>query len=118
MLENGKYKGRVTTYGFRATFRNICILHKAKLFQKGISDEVIESDLTHKANDEVKFAYEREKATLEQQRILMQWYRDYLNGLRELELQSCLFWHLLLCFNLYQISLHSHLLALLNAFLS
>ena len=84
-LENGKYKGRVTAHGFRATFRTICSLHKAELLQKGISDEVIESALAHKTDNEIKYAYEREKASLEQLRILMQWYGDYLNSLYEFE---------------------------------
>lgn len=84
-LENGKYKGRVTAHGFRATFRTISTLHKAQLLQKGISDEVIESALAHKTENEIKFAYEREKASLKQKRILMQWYGDYLNALCEFE---------------------------------
>lgn len=87
-IANGKYKGRVTAHGFRATFRTICSLHKAQLLQKGISDEVIESALAHKTDNEIKFAYEREKATLEQLRILMQWYGDYLNSLCEFELKQ------------------------------
>ena len=87
-LENGKYKGRVTAHGFRATFRTICTLHKAELLQKGISDEVIESALAHKTDNEIKYAYEREKASLEQLRILMQWYGDYLNNLCEFELKQ------------------------------
>lgn len=87
-LENGKYKGRVTAHGFRAIFRTICTLHKAELLQKGISDEVIESALAHKTDNEIKFAYEREKASLTQLRILMQWYGDYLNNLCKFELNK------------------------------
>ena len=87
-IANGKYKGRVTAHGFRATFRTICSLHKAELLQKGISDEVIESALAHKTDNEIKFVYEREKATLAQKRILMQWYGDYLNSLCEFELKQ------------------------------
>ncbi len=87
-IANGKYKGRVTAHGFRATFRTICTLHKAELLQKGISDEVIESALAHKTDNEIKYAYEREKASLEQLRILMQWYGDYLNNLCEFELKQ------------------------------
>lgn len=85
-LANSKYKGKITAHGFRATFRTICTLHKADLLQKGISDEVIESALAHKTDDEIKFAYEREKSTLTQLRILMQWYGDYLNNLCEFKL--------------------------------
>ena len=85
-FEKGKYRGKTTTHGFRATFRTICSLHKAELLQKGISDEVIESALAHKTDNEIKFAYEREKATLEQKRILMQWYGDYLHNLCAFEI--------------------------------
>lgn len=80
-LNKGKWNGKVTTHGFRATFRTICTLHKAELLQMGISDEVIETCLAHKEANSIKYAYEREKSTLQQQRILMQWYGDYLNAL-------------------------------------
>lgn len=85
-FNNSKYRDKLTTHGFRATFRTICSLHKAELLQKGISDEVIESALAHKTDNEIKFAYEREKASLEQLRILMQWYGDYLHSLCAFEL--------------------------------
>lgn len=85
-FNNGKWEQKVTTHGFRATFRTICSLNKAELIQKGISDEVIEACLAHKTDNQVKFAYEREKATFEQKRILMQWYGDYLNNLCEFEI--------------------------------
>ena len=87
-FHKGKYKDRQTPHGFRATFRTICSLHKAELLQKGISDEVIESALAHKTDNEIKFAYEREKSTLEQLKILMQWYGDYLNNLCKFELDK------------------------------
>lgn len=47
----------------------------------GISDEVIEAALAHKESNAVKFAYERDRATNEQLKRLMQWYGDYLNNL-------------------------------------
>ena len=80
-LNKGKWNGKVTTHGFRATFRTICTLHKAQLLQIGISDEVIETCLAHKESNSIKYAYEREKSTLKQQEVLMQWYGDYLNNL-------------------------------------
>ena len=82
--ENGKWHRRVTSHGFRATFRTICSINKAELLGLGISEEVIESALAHKEFNQVKFSYEREKATLEQKRTLLQWYEDYLNGIEDL----------------------------------
>ncbi|MCI6344469.1 MAG: tyrosine-type recombinase/integrase [Campylobacter sp.] len=79
-----KYNGVATSHGFRATFRTICSLHKAELLKLGISDEAIESALAHKERDQVKFAYERETATLAQKRILMQWYADFLESIEPL----------------------------------
>ena len=85
-LNKGKWQGKVTTHGFRATFRTICTLHKAELLQMGRRDEVIEVCLAHKETNSIKYAYEREKSTLQQQRILMQWYGDYLNALCDFKL--------------------------------
>lgn len=79
-----KWSGKVTTHGFRATFRTICSQHKIELIKIGIGEEVIESVLAHKTLNEVKYAYEREKATLEQKQKLMQWYGDYLNSIEPL----------------------------------
>ncbi|MDL0089980.1 site-specific integrase [Campylobacter sp. PS10] len=80
-LNNQKYKGKITAHGFRATFCTICSQNKATLLQMGISDEVIETALAHKESNAVKFAYERDRATNEQLKRLMQWYGDYLNNL-------------------------------------
>ena len=82
--EKDKYKGIATSHGFRATFRTICSLNKAELLNLGISEEAIESALAHKEFNQVKFAYEREKATIEQKAKLMQWYGDYLNSIEPL----------------------------------
>ena len=79
-----KYNGKVTSHGFRATFRTICSLHKAELLQMGISEEAIESVLAHKEYNPVKFSYEREKATIEQKRKLLEWYANYLNNIEPL----------------------------------
>lgn len=79
-----KYKGIATSHGFRATFRTICSRNKAELLNLGISEEAIESALAHKEFNQVKFAYEREKATIEQKQKLMQWYGDYLNSIEPL----------------------------------
>ena len=79
-----KWHNKASSHGFRATFRTICSQHKAELLELGISEEVIESALAHKEPNQVKFSYEREKATLEQKRVLLQWYEDYLNGIEDL----------------------------------
>lgn len=79
-----KYNGRATSHGFRATFRTVCSLHKAELLQMGISEEAIESILAHKEYNPVKFSYEREKATTEQKRTLLEWYGKYLNNIEPL----------------------------------
>lgn len=80
-LNKGKWNGKVTTHGFRATFRTICSIHEATLLKLGIGNNVIESALAHKTINAIQFAYEREKSTIKQQMILMQWYGDYLNDL-------------------------------------
>ena len=82
--QKDKYKGVATPHGFRATFRTICSQNKAELLALGISEEAIESVLAHKEFNAVKFAYEREKATMEQKAKLMQWYGDYLNAIEPL----------------------------------
>lgn len=79
-----KYSGKATSHGFRATFRTICSLHKAELLNMGISEEAIESVLAHKEYNPVKFSYEREKATTEQKRTLLEWYGKYLNNIEPL----------------------------------
>ena len=76
-----KYKGIATSHGFRATFRTICSTNKAELYALGITEEAIESMLAHKEFNQVKYAYEREKATMEQKAKLMQWYADYLESI-------------------------------------
>ncbi|WP_254064927.1 site-specific integrase [Campylobacter sp. CCUG 57310] len=79
--EKDKYKGVATSHGFRATSRTICSINKAELYKLGITEEAIESVLAHKESNQIKYAYEREKATLEQKHKLMQWYSDYLLNL-------------------------------------
>ncbi|MGH1600223.1 tyrosine-type recombinase/integrase [Campylobacter majalis] len=79
--DTNKYKDAVTAHGFRATFKTLCSLNYAELLQMGITEKNIEAALAHKENDDVKFAYEREKAREQAQQKLMQWYGDYLNSL-------------------------------------
>lgn len=76
-----KYLDKASAHGFRATFKTICSLNLAKLGMLGISEKTIENVLAHKELNSVKYAYERQTATIEQKRTLMQWYADYLNNL-------------------------------------
>ncbi|EEP8889262.1 site-specific integrase, partial [Campylobacter jejuni] len=81
-----KWHKKASSHGFRATFRTICSQHKAELLKLNISEEVIESVLAHKELNQIKFSYEREKATIAQKRELLQWYENYLNNLEHLGL--------------------------------
>ncbi|CUU76516.1 DNA integration/recombination/inversion protein [Campylobacter hyointestinalis] len=76
-----KYLNKASAHGFRATFKTICILNLATLTKLGISEKTIENALAHKELNNVKYAYERKTATIEQNRALMQRYVDYLNSL-------------------------------------
>lgn len=80
----GKYAGIATSHGFRATFKTICSEHEAELMQIGIGEKIVEECLSHKERNQVRFAYERSKATFEKKLILMQWYGDYLNSIEPL----------------------------------
>lgn len=76
-----KYHSVATSHGFRATFRTICSLHITELMRLGVSEKTIENALAHTEHNAVKYAYERQTATIEQNRVLMQWYADYLTSL-------------------------------------
>jgi len=69
------YKGRVVGHGFRATFSTIA--NESENFPP----DVIERQLAHKERNEVRAAYHRSEY-LPQRRKLMQWWADYLDGLR------------------------------------
>lgn len=75
---NGKYSNKATAHGFRATFKTICSINEAELLSLGIGEKAVENALAHKERNNVKFAYERQMATIEQNRALMQWYANYL----------------------------------------
>lgn len=79
--EKGKYNSKVSAHGFRETFKTICSLNLATLGTMGVSEKTIENALAHKELNSVKYAYERQTATIEQKRTLMQWYANYLNNL-------------------------------------
>ncbi|MDU5325193.1 tyrosine-type recombinase/integrase [Campylobacter ureolyticus] len=82
--EKNKYKEVATSHGFRATFRTICTLYSDKITKLGISDKVVEECLSHKEDNKVIASYERQRATLEQKRILMQWYADFIDNIEPL----------------------------------
>ncbi|MDY5467004.1 MAG: site-specific integrase [Campylobacter sp.] len=79
-----KYNVIASVHGFRATFKTICSQHEAELMQMGIGEKIVEECLAHKENNKVKYAYERNRATLEKKRALMQWYADFLNSIENI----------------------------------
>lgn len=84
LSEPNKYNGVATPHGFRATFKTICSLNSTELQALGVSEKVVEECLAHKESDDVIRSYERQRATWEAKRKLMQWYGDYLNAIEDL----------------------------------
>ena len=82
--KKGKWYGRATPHGFRATFKTICKNNIAQLLPLGISSDTIKACLAHKVTDKVEQAYLRQLATTEQKKILMQWYADFLESIEPL----------------------------------
>lgn len=80
----GKYRGKATAHGFRATFDTLCELNSATLQNLGIPYQAPEVALSHKDKNEVKNAYVRQRTDIENLRKLMQWYGDYLNDIEPL----------------------------------
>lgn len=74
------YKGRHTFHGFRSMFStNANILKK----EHGEDSSIIECCLAHKEKNKVKSIYDREEKYkyLENKRIVVQWYADWLDNL-------------------------------------
>jgi integrase len=69
------YRGRMTAHGFRALASTV--LNE----QSGYPHDVIERQLAHKETDAVRAAYNRAEY-LAQRRELMQWWSDWLEGVR------------------------------------
>jgi integrase len=69
------YKGKVVGHGFRATFSTIA--NESGRF----SPDVIERQLAHKEQNEIRAAYHRAEY-LAERRKLMQWWADYLDQLK------------------------------------
>ena len=68
------YKGRMTGHGFRAVASTI-------LNESGFRPDVIERQLAHCERNEVRGAYNRAEY-LPERRKLMQWWADYLDGVK------------------------------------
>ena len=69
------YKGKLTIHGLRATGSTI-------LNESGFRGDVIEMALAHAEGNRVRGAYNH-ALYLEERREMLQWYSDYLDGLRE-----------------------------------
>lgn len=68
------YKGSATAHGFRALFSTVANEHNW-------NPDVIERQLAHKEQNEIRAAYHRTTYMQERTR-LMQWWADYLDGRR------------------------------------
>jgi integrase len=68
------YKGRHASHGFRGVMSTV-------LNERGFNSDWIELQLSHVEENAVRAAY-NEALWLDQRRIMMQWYSDYLDALR------------------------------------
>ena len=69
------YHSRATGHGFRSTASTI-------LNEHDFSPDVIERQLAHREQNEVRAAYNHAQY-LKERRKMMQWWADYLDGLSE-----------------------------------
>ena len=76
-LERMGFKGQMTGHGFRA-------MASTNLEQLGYDVRLIEIQLAHADQDQVRAAYKREThmLRLDERRKMMQHWADYLDGLR------------------------------------
>lgn len=77
----GKWTDKVTTHGFRSTFRTICSKNETDLLKICIGEKAIEDYMAHSEKEVVVQSYERERASLETKRKLAEWYADKLENL-------------------------------------
>jgi integrase len=68
------YKSIATAHGFRALFSTVANEH-------GWNPDVIERQLAHREQNEIRAAYHRTTYIADRTK-LMQWWADYLNGER------------------------------------
>lgn len=73
------YKGRMVAHGFRAMFSTIAHEH---ISEHGFHSDVIERQLAHGERNAVKAAYNHAEY-LNERRELMQWWADWLDGVRK-----------------------------------
>lgn len=72
-IKNGKYIGKIVSHGFRSMASTILNEHKFR-------GDVIEKQLAHQENNQVRQAYNHAEY-LEERTQMMQWYADYLDSL-------------------------------------
>jgi len=75
----GYEKDQIVAHGFRAMFSTICNEH---ISEHNISYEFIEKALAHQEKNEVRNAYNHAK-NINEMRVLMNWWSDYLNKLKD-----------------------------------
>jgi integrase len=69
------YRSRTTAHGFRATASTI-------LNEKGFNKDHVEVQLSHGERDQVRGSYNH-ALYLDQRKVMMQWWADYLDGVRK-----------------------------------
>ena len=70
-----KGKSKAVPHGFRATASSI-------LNETGFNPDAIERQLAHKERNSVRAAYTYHARYLDERRAMMQWWADYLDGMR------------------------------------
>ena len=70
-----KGKSKAVPHGFRATASSI-------LNETGFNPDAIERQLAHKERNSVRAAYTYHARYLDERRTMMQWWADYLDGMR------------------------------------
>ena len=81
-----KWKGKLTAHGFRKTFKTICCIHLVEIAKFGATNETIEDCMAHKQSNKIEYAYQMQRATLQQKKDLLQWYGDFLYSLEPFEI--------------------------------
>lgn len=75
LRERGYFNGEMVGHGFRGMASTL-------LHSNGFNSRVIEVQLAHVDSDSVRDAY-NDADYMEQRRVMMQWYADYLDSLRD-----------------------------------
>lgn len=86
MGSRDKWSGKLTAHGFRKTFKTICCIHLTEIAKFGATNETVEDCMAHKQSNKIEYAYQMQRATIEQKRALLQWYGDYLYSLEPFEI--------------------------------